>query len=130
MAGLGDLERAVMEQLWAADEPMTVRQVHAGLSAERELAYTTVMTVLQRLSKKGLVRQRRGARAHRYSPTRTHDELVAELMVDALSSGTEVGARTGALVHFVERVTADEAAALRRALDELEARAPEHDAGT
>lgn len=49
---LGDLERAVMDHLWSAPESQTVRQVHEALSARRDLAYTTVMTVLQRLAKR------------------------------------------------------------------------------
>lgn len=60
LTGLGALERAVMDQLWDQGEPQTVRQVHDGLRTERELAYTTVMTVLQRLARKGLVTQLRG----------------------------------------------------------------------
>lgn len=111
-----------MEHLWDAGEPQTVRQVFVDLSSRRELAYTTVMTVLQRLAKKGLVDQRRSDRAHQYTPVHTRDELVAGLMVDALSTGTETGARVGALVRFVEQVTPDEADALRAALAELEAR--------
>ena len=47
---LGDLERAVMDHLWSTPEPQTVRQVHEALSARRDLAYTTIMTVLQRLA--------------------------------------------------------------------------------
>ena len=54
-ARLGELEQAVMDHLWSAPEPQTVRQVHEALSARRDLAYTTVMTVLQRLAKKNLV---------------------------------------------------------------------------
>ena len=50
------------------------------------------------------------------------DELVAGLMVDALDQASDSGGREAALVHFVERVGADEAAALRRALAELEAK--------
>ena len=57
MNGLGDLERAVMDSLWESPTPQTVRQVHADLSRDRSLAYTTVMTVLQRLAKKNLVTQ-------------------------------------------------------------------------
>lgn len=121
MSGLGDLERAVMDNLWSSDEPMTVRQVHAALSENRDLAYTTVMTVLQRLAKKSLVTQIRDDRAHRYSPTHPREDLVASLMVDALSEVDESTSRHAALVSFVGRVGADEAAALRRALDELEA---------
>ena len=122
MARLGELEKAVMDHLWSADEPQTVRQVHEALSARRELAYTTVMTVLQRLAKKNLVIQQRDDRAHRYLPVHGREELVAGLMVDALDQADETAGRAAALVHFVGRVGADEAAALRAALAELEAR--------
>ncbi|MFT3715112.1 MAG: BlaI/MecI/CopY family transcriptional regulator [Gordonia sp. (in: high G+C Gram-positive bacteria)] len=121
MNGLGDLERAVMDTLWASSEPQTVRQVHAELSRSRSLAYTTVMTVLQRLTKKDLVSQIRDDRAHRYTATRPREDLVASLMVDALRGADAPASRHAALVSFVGRVGADEAAALREALDELEA---------
>ena len=58
-ARLGELEQAVMDHLWSSPEPQTVRQVHEPLSTHRDLAYTTVMTVLQRLAKKNLVVQHR-----------------------------------------------------------------------
>jgi len=119
MAGMGALERAVMEQLWASPQPQTVRQVHDGLAA-RGLAYTTVMTVLQRLAKKQLVTQERGERAHRYTPTQPREELVAGLMVDALSQAEDSGGRRAALISFVEQVTPDEVAALRTALAALD----------
>jgi predicted transcriptional regulator len=118
---LGDLERAVMDHLWSTPHSQTVRQVHEALAERRDLAYTTVMTVLQRLAKKNLVSQIRDDRAHRYAPVHGRDELVAGLMVDALDQAADTGDRQAALVHFVERVGADEAEALRRALDELEA---------
>ncbi|MGB3371874.1 MAG: BlaI/MecI/CopY family transcriptional regulator, partial [Rhodococcus sp. (in: high G+C Gram-positive bacteria)] len=94
--------------------------VHEALATHRELAYTTVMTVLQRLAKKQLVVQQRDDRAHRYVPLHSRDELVASLMVDALSQAPESGGRAAALVHFVGQVGADEAAALREALAALE----------
>ncbi len=119
---LGDLERSVMDHLWDADRPQTVRQVHDALRTQRELAYTTVMTVLQRLARKGLVAQIRDDRAHRYAPVDGRDELVAGLMVDALDQAADSGGRQAALMHFVERVGADEADALRRALAELDAK--------
>ena len=70
MAGLGELEREVMARLWDAGEPLTVRQVHERLDPARGLAYTTVMTVLDRLAKKASSRSRRrtaptGMRPHR-----------------------------------------------------------------
>ena len=120
LARLGDLERAVMDHLWSTPQPQTVRQVHEALLEQRDLAYTTVMTVLQRLAKKNLVSQIRDDRAHRYAPVHGRDELVAGLMVDALDQAADSGSREAALVYFVERVGADEAGALRRALDDLE----------
>ncbi|MDI9901000.1 BlaI/MecI/CopY family transcriptional regulator [Rhodococcus sp. IEGM 1409] len=122
MAGLGELERAVMDHLWSTSEPQTVRQVHEALATHRELAYTTVMTVLQRLAKKHLVIQQRDDRAHRYLPVNKREELVASLMVDALAQAPESGGRAAALVHFVGQVNADEADALREALAALEVR--------
>jgi predicted transcriptional regulator len=53
---LGELERAIMDVLWDAVEPLTVRQVGLRLT-NRDLAHTTVMTVLDRLAKKGFARR-------------------------------------------------------------------------
>ncbi|MDT7744522.1 MAG: hypothetical protein QOE59_3600 [Actinomycetota bacterium] len=117
---LGELERAVMAQLWSADGPLTVRDVHDHL--ERELAYTTVMTVLGRLAKKGLVRQERDGKAYRYAAASSREQMAAELMIDALGDVGED--RTAALVAFVDRVGPEEAAALRRALDTPAAPSP------
>lgn len=119
-ARLGNLELAVMDRLWSTPEPQTVRQVHEAMSARRDLGYTTIMTVLLRLTRKSLVVQCRDARAYRYSASHGRDELVADLMVDALEEAAGSGGREAALVHFVERVSADEAATLRRALSEVE----------
>ena len=111
-----------MDHLWASTEPQTVRQVHEALRTRRALAYTTVMTVLQRLARKNFVVQIRDDRAHQYAPTHGRDELVAGLMVDALRQAANSGDREAALMHFVERVETEDADALRRALAELEAK--------
>lgn len=118
---LGDLERDVMERLWAANAPLTVRAIHADLAASRELAYTTVMTVLDRLTRKGVVRRGREGRAYVYEPVGTREQLVADLMHEALDGA---GDRSDALVRFVGGVTPDEAAALREALAALEEHPP------
>ncbi len=96
--GLGDLEREVMTQLWDAGEALTVRQVHERVGARKELAYTTVMTVLDRLAKKGVVLQQRADRAYRYLPAQTREEMTAAVMLDALSASTD---RDAALAYFV-----------------------------
>ena len=59
---LGELERAIMDVLWDSTEPLTVRQVGLRL-INRDLAHTTVMTVLDRLAKKGFARRQRDGRA-------------------------------------------------------------------
>ena len=119
---LGDLEREVMAQLWSAGEPLTVRQVHDRLSRDRDLAYTTVMTVLDRLAKKGVVTQQKADRAYRYAAAQTREEMTAALMLDALSAAPNGAARDAALAHFVGRVGPAGAAALAAALKAAEGR--------
>jgi predicted transcriptional regulator len=115
--GLGELERTVMEVLWQRERGATAREVSRALADERDLAHTTVMTVLDRLAKKGfLVREREG-RAWRYRPIATKEAYVAELMLGALSM---TGDRDAALAHFARSVSGDEADLLRRVLDEVE----------
>jgi predicted transcriptional regulator len=117
VSGLGELERDVMTQLWDAAEPLTVRQVHERLVKQRDLAYTTVMTVLDRLAKKGVVAQAKADRAYRYSAVQTREEMTAALMLDALGAAPDGAARDAALVHFVGQVGPAGAAALRAALE-------------
>lgn len=120
---LGELERAVMEQLWDTaaqrSEGASVREVLEGLPAERRLAYTTVMTVLDRLSKKGLVTRERDGRAWRYTPAGTRESLTAETMRESLGSATD---RRAALLHFLDGATPEELDDLRAALSEVEQR--------
>src|SRR5699024_6724098 len=118
MVSLGELERNVMDTLWSASGPLTVRQVHDHLSLERKLAYTTVMTVLDRLAHKALVKRTRSGRAYTHIPARTREELTANLMHEALRSAGDD--RTSALVRFAETVSVQEAAALREALEDIE----------
>jgi predicted transcriptional regulator len=119
MPRLGELERSVMNVLWDAARPLTVREVLDALG-ERDLAYTTVMTVLDRLGTKQMVRRERDGRAFRYAPALTRDAATSELLHAALD---EAGSdRTAALVHFARTVDPDEAKALRAALDEIVAR--------
>ncbi|MCW2788034.1 MAG: CopY family transcriptional regulator [Aeromicrobium sp.] len=119
MPHLGELERSVMNILWDAPGPHTVREVLDALG-ERDLAYTTVMTVLDRLGAKQMVRRERDGRAFRYAPAISRDAATAELLHAALDhAGTD---RTAALVHFAHTVDPAEAEALRAALDEIASR--------
>lgn len=120
MTRLGELERSVMNVLWDADAPLSVRDVQVALD-ERDLAYTTVMTVLDRLGAKDMVRRERDGRAYRYEASRSRAEATSEVLHAALD---ESGDRTSALVHFARTVDPAEAAALREALAALEAESP------
>jgi len=112
---LGELERAIMDILWESPDPLTVRQVSGNLT-ERDLAHTTVMTVLDRLAKKGFARRERDGRAWRYRAAETREAYVTELMLSALE---QTGDRHAALARFARSVSETEATALRRALETL-----------
>ena len=114
MNRLGDLERAIMEVLWQTDSALTVRQVSNGLT--QSLAHTTVMTVLDRLAKKGFARRERDGRAWRYRPAATREAYVAELMLTALA---QTGDRDAALARFAQSVSGAEAEVLLDALSGL-----------
>jgi predicted transcriptional regulator len=122
---LGDLERAVMEHLWTSAEThpegVTVREVLESFEGERDIAYTTVMTVLDRLSKKELVTRVLDGRAWRYLPADTREALTAQTMRRTLDD-MDVTDRRAALMHFLDGATESEIEDVRSALAEIDAR--------
>ena len=101
-----------MDVLWAAEEcPVAdgARGARGPQRADRDLAYTTVMTVLDRLARKELVGQQREGRAFRYRARASRAELTAELMHEALDDFTAHD-RGQALVAFVGEASADDIA--------------------
>ena len=113
MRGFGELEATVMERLWAADGPRTVRQVHTELARARPLAYTTVMTVMDKLHRKGWLNRELAGRAYAYTPSVTKERYTADLMGEALAASSD---RSATLVAFLDQLDPDEAKALRAAL--------------
>ncbi|MFP5021290.1 BlaI/MecI/CopY family transcriptional regulator [Pseudonocardia phyllosphaerae] len=109
MTTLGELERAVMNVLWNTDRDVTAREVQDQL-ADRELATTTVLTVLGRLERKHLVQRIRDGRAHHYRPAGSREDHIAELMSDALDDASDRGA---ALARFLGSMSEAERARLR-----------------
>ena len=79
----------------------------------KDLAVTTVLTVLSRLEKKGLVERERGTRPHRYHAVSTREDHTARLMHEALGTAPD---REAVLARFIGSVTEAEAATLRRLL--------------
>ncbi len=74
MITLSDLQIDLMQVLWSKGEATTA-EVHQALSAERELAYTTVSTLLTRLEDKSAVTRRREGRQFVYAPAVAESEV-------------------------------------------------------
>ena len=74
---LGELQRAVIEVVWNLGEA-SVHQVRKELSRRKKLAYTTVLTAMQKLEKAGWLRHRAEGKVYVYSPTRTREEAGAK----------------------------------------------------
>jgi len=115
ISALGQLEREVMEALWR-DGEMSVRDVHQAF--DERSAYTTLMTTLDRLHKKGLLKRRKHGRAFLYAPRISRAEFeegVREDLVDGLLDQGADGV-TPVLSCIIDKVSARD----RTLLDELE----------
>lgn len=109
-----------MDRLWATPlTPLTARDVLDQLSAERTLAYTTVMTVLDRLARKGLVERERRGRAWHYTAAATREQLTARMLRETLGDLGDTERRQ-TLIHFLGEVSEADRQALRAALDAVE----------
>ena len=113
MRQFGELEAVIMERLWEWGRPALVREVVDDLARDRSIAYTTVMTVMENLHRKGWLRRERDGRAWRYEPTGSRSGYTAALMTDALATSAD---RRTALAHFVLQMSPHDAALLREAL--------------
>ncbi|MFI1912675.1 BlaI/MecI/CopY family transcriptional regulator [Nocardia sp. NPDC020380] len=114
--GFGDLEAVVIERIWDRGDKTTVREVYDELATEREIAYTTVMSTMDNLHRKGWLDRERAGKAYRYWPKLSREEYSAHLMREALGSG---GRSDLVLAHFVEQMSAEESEGLRAALRKL-----------
>src|SRR5215471_5558432 len=105
-----------MRRIWVRGEPVTVRDIVGDLRLERPIAYTTVMTVMDNLRKKGWLRREPDGRAYRYEPLVSGEEYSAGLMRQALEASTD---RPAVLMHFIGELSAEEARALEEAYRRL-----------
>jgi predicted transcriptional regulator len=114
--GFGDLEAVIMDRVWEHAEPVTVRELHDELAAERVIAYTTVMSTMDNLHRKGWLNRVKEGKAYRYSATASRAEYSARLMREALADG---GDTEMVLSHFLAQIDGDESEALRSVLSKL-----------
>ncbi|MFI6532041.1 BlaI/MecI/CopY family transcriptional regulator [Nonomuraea sp. NPDC050547] len=110
---LGDLESTIMDLLWSSRRPTSVRDVLEVLRAERAIAYTTVMTVMDKLHTKGLLKRKPAGKAYLYDVVATKEAYIAGLMRETLAGS---GNHAATLVHFLEQLSPQEATALESAL--------------
>lgn len=95
---LPPLELEAMKALWQLGEA-TVREVNRELNRRRPLAYTTVMTLLDRLARKGVAGRRKQGRAHIYHPL-VPREVALELALDRLVADFFEGSRDRLVDHL------------------------------
>jgi predicted transcriptional regulator len=113
MRPFGDLEAVVMEHIWSSDEPLTVREVLNRIDRKPRLAYTTVLTVMDNLHRKGFLDRSKDGRAFRYRPIKDRAEHTAGLMHELLNDG---GDTSITLLRFLDHMSPVEVARLKKAL--------------
>jgi predicted transcriptional regulator len=114
--GFGDLEAVVMDVLWSRSGPSTVRSVHDELVTQRQIAYTTVMSTMDNLFRKGWLLRDKIGLAYHYRPTMSREEHSAKLMRTVFESG---GDSELILNFFFENMADDESGKLRKAIKRL-----------
>jgi predicted transcriptional regulator len=119
--GFGELEAVVMHRVWEHDSAVTVRELFDELRRERAIAYTTVMSTMDNLHRKGWLDRVKEGKAYRYAATASREEYSARLMREALVGGGDTEA---VLNHFVAQMEGDESEVLRAVVARL-AREPE-----
>ncbi|MGH7253111.1 MAG: BlaI/MecI/CopY family transcriptional regulator [Candidatus Methylomirabilales bacterium] len=99
----GDLEAEIMDVIWGLGRA-TVADVHKVLEGQREIAYTTVKTVMGRLAEKGYLRRTSADRAHLYTPTKRREQFLREVS-DEILTGLFVDFGEPIAAHLLETVT-------------------------
>lgn len=100
---LGELESEIMEIIWGQKDAVSVKVVIEILSKKRQIAYTTVMTIMTRLANKGILVRHLSGTSYLYKPKVTKEQFVARAAHTIFSSavstlGDEV------LAHFIKEI--------------------------
>jgi predicted transcriptional regulator len=116
MRGFGDLEAEVMSRVWDHEGPVTVRELFDEMRQQRTIAYTTVMTTMDNLHRKGWLARDKDGKAYRYTAVASRDEYSARLMREAMA---EAGDTEAVLSHFVAQMDGAQSDTLREVLRKL-----------
>ena len=122
--GYGDLAQAILDLVGQAGAPVTPAQVRDALG--RELAYTTVMTVMARLYDRGLLARKRSGRAFAYTVVGDPAQVTARRMHRILDVDAD---RAGVLARFVDGLTGEDEQLVRSLLDQIATEQGNHAGG-
>jgi predicted transcriptional regulator len=111
----------LMHLVWDHGSPVTVRELFDELARERVIAYTTVMSTMDNLHRKGWLARTKEGKAYRYTATASREEYSARLMREALDDG---GNTEAVLSHFVAQMGGPESEVLRAVVRRLSGRRP------
>ena len=116
---LGDIEKPVMDVLWDRDE-ITGREVYEEVSRGRPLAFTTILTVLDRLLKKGLIRRTKRGRLFVYTAAMSKDDFVRQVSQEVLQGIMDISASSAAssFVDILYKTSPGEIERLSRLIEE------------
>ncbi|MEN3336578.1 MAG: hypothetical protein V7647_254 [Acidobacteriota bacterium] len=109
-----------MKVIWDLEEA-TVRDVYETLREQRQIAYTTVMTMMKILETKGYLKRTQVDRAFVYRPSRPRQQVVGAMVRDFVERVFD-GAAGGLLLHLAKdgRLTREDRQRIRRVIDETE----------
>src|SRR5260370_1350412 len=110
-----------MQLVWHRDGAGTVRDLFDEMRQERAIAYTTVMSTMDNLHRKGWLNRVKDGKAYRYTATASREEYSARLMREALAGGGDTEA---VLVKFVAQMDGEESEGLRAVGRPLVRRSP------
>ncbi len=117
-----EAELELLRVLWEKG-PLTVREIHDGLSGDKSTGYTTTLKILQKMTEKGLVRRDESQRSHVYEPVMKAEQTQRQLVRDLLQKA--FGGSPGRLVMQAlseKKASAAELSEIRALLDELESK--------
>jgi len=109
-----------MKVVWRL-EKATVREVYEALRTKRDIAYTTVMTMMKILEEKGYLKKTRIERAYQYRPSQPRHQVIGAMVRDFLDRVFD-GAAAPLLVHLAKdgRLSKEEKDQIRRISKEVE----------
>ena len=109
-----------MKVIWELEQA-TVRDVYETLREQRQIAYTTVMTMMKILETKGYLKRTQVDRAFVYRPSRPRQQVVGAMVRDFVERVFD-GAAGGLLLHLAKdgRLTKEDRRRIRRVIDETE----------